>query len=221
MAWVAAFWRSSIGKKLVVAVTGVAMVLFLIAHMVGNLKVFKGAEALNHYAELLRVVPEVLPVARVGLLVMVGLHILATVQLTAQNRAARGIAYASHAKQRSTAASRTMIFGGIAIVFYVVYHILHLTTRDVHQALVPYDHHNVYGNVVMSFQNPLIVGVYLLAQVALYFHLTHGIQSAFRTLGVSHPRYLELTTKGGHALAAIIVLGYMSVPLAVLAGIVK
>jgi len=221
MSWVGAFWRSSIGKKLVVAVTGVAMVLFLVAHMVGNLKVFKGPEALNHYAELLRVVPELLPAFRIGLLVMVGLHILATVQLTAQNRGARGVSYAAHSKQRSTAASRTMIFGGIAIALYVVYHILHFTTRDVHQALVPYDHHNVYANVVKSFQNPMIAGVYLLAQVALFFHLTHGIQSAFRTLGVSHPRYLELTTKGGHALAAIIVLGFMAVPLAVLAGIVK
>jgi succinate dehydrogenase / fumarate reductase cytochrome b subunit len=221
MGWVGAFWRSSIGKKVVVAVTGLAMVLFLVAHMVGNLKVFIGPEAMNHYAALLRIEPEILPLARVGLLVMVTLHILATVRLTAENRRARGVAYATHAKTRSTTASRTMIFGGIAIALYVVYHLLHFTTRDVHQALVPYDHHNVYANVVLSFQNPLIAGVYILAQVALFFHLTHGIQSAFRTLGVSHPRYLAVTTKGGHALAAIIVLGFMSVPLAVLARIVK
>jgi succinate dehydrogenase / fumarate reductase cytochrome b subunit len=221
MSGLGAIVRSSIGRKFIVAATGLAMLGFLLAHMVGNLKAFGGADALNHYAELLRVEPEILWVLRAGLAVCVVLHVVFVVQLTLENRRARPDGYSAMRTVKASPASRTMLVGGILIGAYVVYHLQHLTLRTVHRELVPFDHTNVFGNVTQSFRNPIITAVYVALQIVLFFHLQHGIQSAFRTLGVGHPRYVLLVRNLGRALALLITLGFASVPLGVLTGVIQ
>jgi succinate dehydrogenase / fumarate reductase cytochrome b subunit len=225
MSWVSTFYGSSIGKKVVVAVTGAIMVLFLIGHMLGNLQVFAGrgptseATKLNEYAELLRFEIGILWAIRVVLITTVVVHVITVVRLRAENSAARSQNYALRRYQKANAFSRSMFWGGLALFTYIVYHILHLTAGVAHASL--FEHGQVYENVIRSFQNPLIAGVYVLATVFLYFHLFHGTVSLFQTLGVSHPRHLELVRKLGHGLAAVIVLGFASVPIGVLVRVVS
>ena len=225
MSWVSTFYGSSIGKKTIVAVTGAIMVLFLIGHMLGNLQVFAGPGTatepakLDEYAELLRFEIGILWAIRVALITTVVLHIITVVKLRAENSAARGQNYAVRHYQRANAFSRSMFWGGLALFAYIVYHILHLTAGVAHASL--FEHGHVYANVIRSFQQPLIAGVYVVATVCLYFHLFHGVVSLFQTLGVSHPRHLQAVEKFGHALAAIIVIGFASVPIGVLLGVVK
>ena len=225
MSWMGAFYSTSVGKKAVVAVTGLIMVLFLIGHMMGNLLVFEGrgpdvhSTKLNEYSALLRTEMTILWGIRLVLLTAVVLHIVTTIRLVLENRSARPVGYAQRTYQETNVYSRTMIWGGIALFLYIVYHILHLTAGVAHAGL--FTPHDVYSNVVRSFQSPLIAGVYILATIALFFHLTHGVQSLFRTLGVSHPRHLEGIKVGGRLLSAIIVVGFLSVPVSVLLGVVK
>ena len=225
MSWVSTFYGSSIGKKVVVAVTGAIMVLFLVGHMLGNLQVFAGrgptseTTKLNEYAELLRFEIGVLWAIRIVLISTVVLHVITVLRLRTENAAARGQNYAVRHYQKANAFSRSMFWGGLALATYIVYHILHLTAGVAHASL--FEPGQVYENVVRSFQNPVIAGVYVLATVFLYFHLFHGTVSLFQTLGVSHPRHLELVRKLGHFVAAVIVAGFASVPIGVLLGVVN
>lgn len=220
MSWIRSFYGSSIGKKFVVASTGAIMILFLLGHMLGNLQVFEGrgptieTTRLNEYARLLRLEMPVLWTIRLVLLGALALHVVTTVQLTVQNRAARPDGYVVKKVVRSGLTSRTMIWGGLALFAYVVYHILHFTVGSVHAGM--FEHGDVYGNVVRSFQVPVISIVYIVAQVFLYMHLRHGFQSLWRTLGVSHPRYVALAEGAGLVISLVIALGFISVPLAVL-----
>ncbi len=216
------FYASTVGKKVIVAVTGLFLIGFLLAHMVGNLQLFAGrgetiaTTKLNEYAELLRAEMALLWMARFALLGALALHVSATIQLTLQNRAARPIGYARNEAVQATWASKMMIWGGLALFFFVSYHILHFTAGDVHSDLfTPGD---VYGNVVLSFQNGWISAAYLLGQMALFFHLYHGVLSGFRTLGLSSDAYLALAHKLGIALALLITVGFSLTPIAVLAG---
>lgn len=225
MSWVRAFYGSSIGKKVVVAITGALMVLFLIGHMLGNLQVFAGrgtppeVPKLDEYAEFLRFEMGILWAIRVGLLVTLVLHVLTVLRLRLENGRARGTRYAVRRYQKADAFSRSMFYGGLALFAYVVYHILHLTAGVAHPELFEPGH--VYDNVIRSFQNPWIAGVYVLATVFLYFHLYHGTVSLFETLGVSHPRHIATIEKAGHGIAAVLVLGFASVPIGVLLGVVS
>lgn len=225
MNWFGRFYGTAIGKKIVVAVTGFVMVGFLVVHMLGNLLVHEGRgpttelTKMNEYAELLRVEPMLLWALRLILLAAVVVHVVTTIRLTAQNRRARGQGYAVKRTQAATLASRTMAAGGILIAVFVVYHILHLTLGKVHSTL--FVHGDVYDNVIRSFQNPFIMTGYLLAMVVVFFHLKHGVTSMCETLGVSHPRYLGLVKVLGPTLAAVLFLGFVSVPLAVFFGLVK
>ena len=221
MSVVANFGNSSVGKKFIVAVTGLGMVGFLVGHLLGNLLVFEGPEAVNQYAEILRFDPFILWGLRLGLIAMVTLHIVFTARLTLENRAARPVGYATLVTQKASPASRTMIYGGILVLLYIVYHLLHLTFRSVHPELVPHDHHDVYSNIVGSFQVPLVAAVYIAAQVILFFHLKHGFQSAFRTIGVSHPGRLAALEKLSVVVALVITAGFISIPVAIFTGLVK
>jgi succinate dehydrogenase / fumarate reductase cytochrome b subunit len=220
MSWVRSFYGSSIGKKFVVASTGAIMILFLIGHMLGNLQVFEGrgptveTTRLNQYAHLLRLEMPLLWTIRLVLLAAVILHVWTTIQLWLENRAARPEGYSNKQSVQSTLYSRTMIYGGLALFTYLVYHILHFTVGAVHKGLL--EHGDVYGNVVRSFRVPAISVVYIVAQVFLYMHLRHGFQSLFRTLGVSHPRYVAMLERLGLVVALVITLGFIAVPLAVL-----
>ena len=225
MSGLGGFYRSSIGKKIVVGATGILLVGFLFVHMLGNLQAFEGPgehgepAKLTQYGELLRTEMAVLWAMRLGLLGLLILHVVTTVRLVAENRAARPERYAMARSMKTTFAARTMLFGGVALFAYVVYHILHLTVGAAHRDL--FREGDVYGNVVRSFSNPVIATVYVAAMIPVFFHLRHGIQSALRTLGVDHPEHLARIQTAGGALAALITLGFMAVPLGVLFNLIR
>jgi succinate dehydrogenase / fumarate reductase cytochrome b subunit len=214
------FWSSTIGQKIVMAVTGVILFGFVLGHMVGNLQLYLGAQALNDYAVWLREFAHgaALPVARITLIVAVFLHIWSATSLTLASRAARPTRYRMWEARESTYASRTMRWGGVIILLFVIYHLMHFTWGNVHPSFVDKD---VYHNVVTGFAVPWVSAVYILAMLALGLHLKHGLWSMFQTLGVSHPRYERYARVFATVFAAVVVLGNISFPIAVLAGWVR
>ena len=214
------FARSSIGRKVVMAVTGVILVGFVIAHLLGNLQVYLGPEAMNGYAVWLRQVLHGtgLWIARAVLLVAVLLHIWSATSLTLSSRRARPVGYREQKWRESTYASRTMRWGGVIILLFVIYHILHMTTGTVHQSFIEGD---VYHNFVSGFRVVPVSLFYIFAMLALGLHLKHGVWSMFQTLGVSHPRYIRAAHALAWIVAIVVVVGNISFPVAVLAGVVK
>lgn len=218
---VAAFLASTVGKKMVMAVTGVVLVLFVIGHMIGNLQVYLGPEALNHYGELLR---ELLHgafiwIARGGLLLAVLLHIWAATALTLGSWAARPVGYRRRQQwTESTYASRTMRWGGPILLIFIVYHLLHFTTGTVHGSFVAGD---IYHNVIAGFSIWWVSGFYIFAQLVLGLHLYHGVWSMLQTLGLSHPSYNGVRLGASLAITLVVVVGNISIPVAVLAGVVS
>ncbi|HKF42023.1 MAG TPA: succinate dehydrogenase cytochrome b subunit [Thermoanaerobaculia bacterium] len=214
------FLGSSIGKKVVMALTGVILFGYVLGHMIGNLQVYLGPEALNHYAVVLRQIFHgwALWIVRVLMLVAVGLHIWAATALTLESRRARRVGYGEQKWKESTYASRTMRWGGVIIGLFVVFHILNLTTGTVHPGFVEGD---VYHNFVAAFRNVPTSIVYMIAMIALGLHLRHGVWSMFQTLGVSHPRYIAMAKAAALLFAVIIVAGNLSFPIAVLAGFIR
>lgn len=227
MSWVMEFWKSAIGKKAVMAVTGLMLFGFVLGHMAGNLKLYLGPDSLNHYAEWLREIGEpALPhgsflwIARLGLLAAVGLHILSAYQVTVMSRAARPQDYASRKPVQLDYASRTMRWGGVIIVLFVLYHLAHFTWGPAwaHPDFVKGD---VYHNVVAGFRVWWVSLFYIVAQVALGFHLAHGLWSMFQSLGWNHPKYNRFRRRFAQTFAAIIVIGNISFPISVLTGLVR
>jgi succinate dehydrogenase / fumarate reductase cytochrome b subunit len=211
------FLRSSVGRKVLMALSGVILVGFVILHMLGNLQVYAGPEKLNSYAAMLRVVPELLWGARLTLLASVAVHIWAATSLTRMSWAARPVGYALTERRESTYASRTMRWSGVTIGLFVVYHLLHFTFGTVHPDFREGD---VYHNVIAGFQVWPVSLFYIAAMIALGFHLYHGAWSMLQTLGLSHPRYNPLRNGLAGLLAVLIVLGNISIPVAVLSGLV-
>src|SRR5436190_5420195 len=214
------FWSSTIGQKIVMAVTGVILFGFVLGHMVGNLQLYLGAQALNDYAVWLREFAHgaALPAARISLIVAVVLHIWSATSLTLASRAARPTRYRMWEARESTYASRTMRWGGVIILLFVIYHLMHFTWGNAHPSFVPGD---VYHNVIAGFSVPWVSAAYILAMLALGLHLKHGLWSMFQTLGVSHPRYERYARVFATVFAAVVVLGNVSFPIAVLAGWVR
>jgi succinate dehydrogenase / fumarate reductase cytochrome b subunit len=213
----ASFLASSIGRKAVMAVSGLILFGFVIGHLVGNLQVYQGPEKLNAYGELLRKFGSLLWTARIVLLVAVALHIWAAFSLTRSNRRARSVDYDRFAPQASTYASRTMRWSGVLILLFVVYHLLHFTFGS-HVVHPDFIHGDIYHNFIVGFRNPLVSFFYIVSMLALGLHLYHGAWSTLQTLGASHPT-LDRVRKGvAAALTAVIVLGNVSMPVAVLAG---
>jgi len=225
MSWFGDFYRSAVGKKAVMAVSGIILFGFVLVHMIGNLKLYEGPQLLNSYAGFLRSVGSpaiptsgLLWIARLVLLVAVFLHMWAAWQLTQMNRQARPADYARRDVVHTTYASRTMRWGGIIILLFVLYHLLDLTWGVTNPDYVDKD---VYHNVVASFSRWWISLFYIVAQVALGLHLYHGLWSLFQSLGWNHPRFNRWRSAFAHAFAWIITLGNISFPLAVLAGWVR
>lgn len=220
----AAFWDSVIGKKMVMAVTGFILFGFVIVHMVANLQVFLPAGAdgippLDKYAEHLRALPPLLWGARLVLLVSVILHIVAAWQLTLLNKfEARASRYVKWTPVASNYASRTMVWSGPIIFFYVIYHLLDFTFGKVNPSFEP---GRVLHNVVASFAHPVVAVFYIVANILLAFHLYHGLWSMCQTMGIAHPRYTPILKQASVVLAILIGAGFCSVPIAVMAGIVK
>ena len=214
------FLGSSIGRKVIMAVTGVILFAYVLGHMLGNLQVYLGPEALNHYGVLLRQLLHGagIWIVRVVMLAAVSLHIWAATSLTLESWRARPEGYREQKWKESTYASRTMRWGGVIILLFVIYHLLHLTTGTVHPNFVEGD---IYHNFVTGFQSVPASLFYIIAMVALGLHLRHGVWSMCQTLGVSHPRYMRIAHAGAWIFAILIVAGNISFPLAVLFGIVK
>jgi len=216
-------WNSTIGLKLLMAVTGLAMVGFVVIHMAGHLQMFAGQKAYNDYAAFMQGLGGIKWLARLGLLATIGIHIACAVKLTARNMAARPSRYEALKAQRSTPWGRSMILTGWVVVAFLVFHLAHFTGE-----VVLYDaslmdslgRRDVFTNFVNSFKNPLVTISYLLAVTAVSLHLSHAVSSMFRTLGLAHGRFKEPLDKVGPALAIVSGLGFAIVPLACLLGMV-
>jgi succinate dehydrogenase / fumarate reductase cytochrome b subunit len=210
--------NSTIGKKIIVAVTGLIMLGFVIGHLLGNLQIFEGAAVLNNYSAFLKHTRPLLWTTRIVLLVSIALHIFYTVQLNRRNRASRPVAYLKYEPVRASVSSRFMMWSGVFLLLYIVYHLLHL---PIGVAATPFSETNVYANVIGGFQRWPIFTIYILGMIALGFHLNHGIGSVFQTLGLDHPRYNAMRRCFGVTVSTIIVAGYISIPVAVMLGIVR
>lgn len=216
---VLALWHTSVGKKAVMAATGLIMVAYLITHVLANLLVFQGPEKINAYSKFLHGTGGALWVARLVLLAALGAHIVAAVQLTSRRRAARPVGYAAgRQSQVSTWASRTIRWGGVLILVFLVYHILHFTLGTVHTSFVEGD---PYHNVATGFSNPVVVLFYELVMVTVGLHLYHGIWSSARSLGVSAPSPHPIRRQLALALSVIVWAGFAVIPLAVYAGVIR
>jgi succinate dehydrogenase / fumarate reductase cytochrome b subunit len=213
------FLGSSIGKKVVMAATGLVLYGFVLGHMVGNLQIYLGPKALNDYAEFLQhfLHGQGIWLVRGGLLVAVGLHIWMAVALTLSNWSARPVGYRDWQAVESTYASRTMVWSGPILAAFIVYHLAHFTLGSVHPDFVKGE---VYRNVVTGFQNPFASAFYILAMCALGLHMYHGFWSMLHTLGLSHPRWNPVRRTASLVLAGIVVLANISIPVAVLSGLV-
>jgi succinate dehydrogenase / fumarate reductase, cytochrome b subunit len=216
---VMALWHTSVGKKAVMAATGLIMVAYLVTHVLANLLIFQGPEKINAYSKFLHGTGGALWAARLVLLAALAAHTVAAVQLTGRRRAARPVGYAAgRQSQVSTWASRTIRWGGVLILVFLVYHILHFTVGTVHASFVEGD---PYHNVATGFSNPAVVLFYELAMVAVGLHLYHGIWSSARSLGVSAPSPHPIRRQLALALSVIVWAGFAAIPLAVYAGVVR
>ncbi len=227
---VVALYRSTVGKKVLMAVSGFIWFGFLIGHMAGNLKAFTGQESFNHYAEFLRHMGEplvpptfLLWVARGLLILALGVHVLMAFQTWGRSRSARQAGYRKEEQLSFSWASRFMRWGGVLILVFIVYHILHMTLGTVHADFRPADAsgHYAYHNLVTGLSNPLVAGFYILAMAAICLHLWHGIWSMMQTLGANHPKYRDFRRPIAVGFALVIFLGFISVPISVLAGILS
>ena len=239
---VATLYRSTVGKKVLMALSGIVLFLFVLAHMAGNLKMLQGCHAagpeeaatglsvpgqvcaMDTYAEFLRevgypAVPHgaVLWVTRLVLLGAVGMHMLAAFQLWSRSRAARSSDYRKQESLSFSYASRTMRWGGVIILLFIVYHILHFTTGQAHTDFRP---GGVFHNYVVAFGNPLVFGAYVVALSALVLHLYHGVWSVFQTLGANHPRWNRLRRPFAAGYALVVFVGFLIPPALVLAGVI-
>jgi len=217
------FYEAPIGKKAVMAITGVMLVGYVFAHLLGNMQIYSAdAEQINRYAGFLHnpANAAALWAARSVLLLAVALHIIAATQLWLQNRAARPIGYVKKADLPASYAARTMIWSGPIVGAFVIFHVLHLTAGKVLELreLGP-NMPDVRYNVITGFSNPWISGFYILAMILLCLHLYHGMWSMFQSLGISHPRYTPIVKKAAAVLAIAVAVGNCSIPIAVLTGL--
>jgi succinate dehydrogenase / fumarate reductase cytochrome b subunit len=216
--WLVAFYRSTVGKKVVMGITGLIGVLFVFGHMAGNLQVFEGAGVFNRYSQLLRTSMELLWAIRIILLLAVVFHVIAAYQLARTSQRSRPVGYAKWKAVNSTFASRTMRWTGPVLLVFIVYHLLHFTTGTLHGDFIEGD---VYHNVLSAFQIWWVSAIYIAAMLGLSLHLYHGIWSLSQSLGLSHPRYTDGVRTLARILTVIIVAGFIAIPVAVLFGLVQ
>jgi succinate dehydrogenase / fumarate reductase cytochrome b subunit len=226
-------FKSSLGKKYVMAVTGSVLFLFVIGHLVGNLQVFLGPEAINRYGYFLQSNPELIWPARLSLLLMVGLHIWSATIISLENKAARPVSYTVYQAVGSSYASRTMLIGGSIVFVFIIYHLLHYTAevqylnftgRDFSAFMeklpgqVPAERHDIFKMMVVGFSIPLVSGFYVLGLALLCLHLSHGASSMFQSLGWKNEAYRPFLDKAARVVAVLIFFGYTSIPLSILCG---
>ncbi len=223
MAAITRFLQSSILSKIVMAATGLILVLFLLGHMAGNLQMYSGPEKMNAYAHFLQGLGGTLWVIRGVLLLCALLHIITSIRLKMLNLEARPDAYVMKKWVKASLNSRTMLWTGVMIGLFLAYHLMHFTFRTTNPAVYMLDalgKPDAWTMVVLSYQNPLISITYIVAMLLLWSHLSHAISSMFQTLGVNHPRYNGFINGLGPFLSTIIVAGFISVPMGVLTGLI-
>jgi succinate dehydrogenase / fumarate reductase cytochrome b subunit len=220
---IAHWYLSSIGAKLVMAATGVLLFGFLVGHLMGNFLMFAGPEAMNAYAHWLKQKGMLLWAVRGGLLVIFAVHIYSALRVSRQNRAARPVPYAVSSYLATTYAARTILVSGLIVLAFVIYHLLHFTLGVTDpEFLKMFDSQgrlNVYRMVILGFSNSVVVGAYIASMLLLAMHLSHGLTSFFQTLGLHGPKFQPFAHKIGPAVAFLIFAGFISIPLAVLTGI--
>ncbi len=204
------------------AATGLALTGFVLIHMLGNLQIFLGRDALNHYAHFLQEATELLWLARIVLLTCFVVHIGLAVVLTLENRAARPARYRHEDTVQASLASRTMMITGLVTLAFVIYHLMHFTFAAAHPQyyylIDDHGRHDVYSMVVLSYRNFPIAAAYMLAMLALAFHLSHGVQSLFQSLGLNHPKYTPLLRKASAAVGLLVLFGNSVIPVACFMG---
>ncbi len=225
MAVVTRFYRSTVGKKIVMAVTGALLFAFVLVHMVGNLKIYLGAEKFDAYASFLREVgypalghDQFLWIARIVLLAAAGLHILSAAQLYLISKKARRIGYKIKDDLSFSYASRTMRWGGVTLLLFIVFHILHLTTGTAHPG---FEHGAAYSNVVIGFSYWYVSAIYALCMIPLGLHIYHGLWSATQTLALQHPTIKKWRRPFAVGAATLIAACNISIPVAVIAGFIR
>jgi succinate dehydrogenase cytochrome b subunit len=225
MNWFLSIYRSPVGKKAVMAVTGILLFGFVLGHMLGNLKIFLGQAEYQAYADGLRTLGaplfphgSLLWIVRLVLLAAVALHIHAALTLWLLAKRARPRDYSRREVVQLDYAARTMRYGGVILLLYVIYHLMDLTWGTVHPGFAE---HDVYHNVIGSFSVPWVAGVYIVANAVLGFHLYHGLWSLFQSLGWNHPRYNPWRRACAVVFSLFVSLGFIAVPVAVLTGLVR
>lgn len=213
------YLSSSIGKKQIVAVTGLMMVGFLIAHLSGNFLIFKGPDAINNYAKMLHDLGGLLWVARIGLIIAFVAHFSFTIALVIQNRRARGVSYSTEINKRTRSLStKLMPYSGLLLLTYVIVHLLDFTftSANSNNSVVNGEFLGLYGLIFNHFSKPFASLFYIVSMGAVGFHLTHGIQSVMQTYGFYHPFYTPLIKKGSIILGCLIAIGFSSIPIYIL-----
>ena len=221
----ARLFTSTLGRKFIMAVTGGALFLFVVGHMVGNLQFFLGADAINRYAHFLQSNLELLWPARIGLLAMVALHVWSAISLSRENKAARPVPYADWQPNKASYASRTMMMSGLIVAAFIVYHLLHYTVmvreinmsgQDFHTLVDAEGRHDIYTMMVIGFSQPLVSLFYVIAVGLLCLHLSHGVSAMFQSLGLKNHVYAPFIDKGSKLAALALFLGYVAIPISVL-----
>ncbi len=219
------FYRSSIGKKWVVALTGLVLVGFVVGHLIGNLQIFLPPDYINTYAQKLQSLGPFLWLIRAGMLLMFALHVVNTISLAKENREARPARYEVERTKRATTASLTMIISGLTLLAFTIFHIAHFTLRAIPtagiDAIDSTGRHDVYRMVIGGFQNPWVSLFYLVAMALLCMHITHGFQSVFQTLGLRTRKFSPLLGAASVGLGWFLFLGNAAIVLAILFRIVK
>lgn len=211
-----ALWQTAIGKKIAMAASGFLLLLFLVSHMISNVTVLIDPKHLDDYAAFLRSFGPLLWVARAGLLALAVIHIAAAWQLTRMARAARPVDYAKRETQVATYAARTMRWGGVLLLVFIVYHLLHFTTGTLH----PDFHHGEVGrNLIVGLQSPMVAGFYVIAMLALGLHFWHGTWSVFQTIGLNHPAWNRSRNLVAVVITILVAGGFLLIPLSALFGV--
>ena len=220
-------FQSSLGKKYLMAISGFFLFLFVIAHLVGNLQVFLGPEAINRYGHFLQSNLELVWPARIALLALLLLHIWAATKVSLENKAARPVNYAVYQPKGSTYASRTMLMSGIIAFVFIIYHILHYTAQVEYINLTgqnfltfvdPEKRHDIFKMMVVGFSKGWVSAFYVLGVGLLCLHLSHGASSMFQSIGWKNDAYRPFLDKAARVVAWLIFLGYSSIPIAILCG---
>lgn len=221
------FLKSTVGRKILMAVTGLAMVFFVIAHLLGNSSVFIGPDGINAYAAKLQGLGPFVWVFRLVMLILFSVHVFFGIQLTLENRAAKPQAYAVKKNLRTTFDAKNMIWTGTLIAAFLIYHLLHYTIQVINPEISSGMNKDLAGRpdvfrmVVLNFQNIFISALYVFAMIVLTLHLTHGLQSFLQTLGLNNESTLPVIIKIGKVIAVFLFLGYISIPVIIFTGIMK